>query len=186
MYSYGGGYSYTSSYVAPKRETPEENLANYRASYPDAKDGLLDAPLAEKRANLDFQSGAAKADQREDFHISDFHAPDGKFCRDWDKVRVVCERWRLRSKRFLCVACTTPQLPATLALTPTRTRSHCSALPFSSRRSSSRCTATSSGSSRSAKRVLSTAAHPCFSARKLWPSQPTQVSVFVLFVLLYD
>jgi len=123
MYSYGGGYSYTSSYVAPKRETPEENLANYRASYPDAKDGLLDAPLAEKRANLDFQSGAAKADQREDFHISDFHAPDGKFCRDWDKVRVVCERWRLRSKRFLCVACTTPQLPATLALTPTRTHS---------------------------------------------------------------
>ena len=108
MYSYGGGYSYTSSYVAPKRETPEENLANYRASYPDAKDGLLDAPLAEKRANLDFQSGAAKADQREDFHISDFHAPDGKFCRDWEKVRVVCERWRLRSKRFLCFACTTP------------------------------------------------------------------------------
>ena len=183
MYSYGGGYSYTSSYVAPKRETPEENLANYRASYPDAKDGLLDAPLAEKRANLDFQSGAAKADQREDFHMSDFHAPDGKYCRDWDKVREVCERWRLRSKRFRCFACTTPPHwhshphPHTLL---------CSALPFSFRRSSSRCTATSSGSSRSAKRVLSTAAHPCFSARKLWPSQPTQVSVFVLFVLLYD
>ena len=77
------GYSYSSSYSYKPPPTAEENLAEYRAAYPSSAGGELDDETL--TANVEFQCGRAAADQRNNFHISDFHA-GGEFHRDYDKL----------------------------------------------------------------------------------------------------
>ena len=71
----GGAYSARASSTA--------DLAEYRAGYPTTIASLNDASL---RANVLFQRGEAPATQPESFAIADFHAPHGKWARDYAKL----------------------------------------------------------------------------------------------------
>ena len=76
-----GGIVGSGAYSA--RASSAADLAEYRAGYPTTIATLNDASL---RANVLFQRGEAPATQPEGFAISDFHAPEGKWARDYAKL----------------------------------------------------------------------------------------------------
>ena len=82
------GISSGSSGYYSKRVTAEADLQEYRDGYPTALAAgqLSDAALT---ANVAFQRGEASSTQPESFAIADFHAPEGKWARDYTKLEAM-------------------------------------------------------------------------------------------------